>query len=74
MVCLPQAFDQIPLSRRVEQLGVGVIANPDPDAIARAVREVCGDGQLRTRIAALSEHLKHYDGEARVAAAIAALL
>jgi len=37
LVCLPQAFDQIPLSRRIAQLGVGVIAAEDPGAVRRAV-------------------------------------
>jgi MGT family glycosyltransferase len=74
MVCLPQAFDQIPLSRRVEQLGAGVVAGEDPEAIARAVLALHEDEGARTRIAALSSRLQRYDGEARVAAAIAASL
>jgi UDP:flavonoid glycosyltransferase YjiC (YdhE family) len=74
MVCLPQAFDQIPLSRRVEQLGAGMISDEDPDAIAGAVLSLHGDREARTRIGALSKRLRRYDGEARVAAAIAACL
>jgi MGT family glycosyltransferase len=74
MVCLPQAFDQIPLSRRIEQLGAGVIANENPDAIAHAVLTLQGDAAARARIDALSERLQRYDGEARVAEAIAACL
>ncbi len=71
MVCLPQAFDQVPLSRRVAELGVGTIAEEDPDAVARAVRALLDDGATRTRITAMSERLQSYDGEARVSAAIA---
>jgi MGT family glycosyltransferase len=71
MVCLPQAFDQIPLSRRVAQLGVGVIAEQDPGAVARAVLSLLGDGPARLHIQAMSERLQRYDGETRLAAAIA---
>ncbi len=74
MVCLPQAFDQLPLSRRVGELGVGVIAEEDPDALAGAVLGLLDDGELRRRLSALSERLQRYDGEPRVAAAIAACL
>lgn len=72
MVCLPQAFDQIPLSARVADLGVGVIAEEDPGAVRNAVLGLLADGQSRERVAALSERLQRYDGEARVSAAIAA--
>ena len=71
MVCLPQAFDQIPLSRRVAQLGVGVIAEEDPGSVAHAVLSLLGDGPARGRIQSMSEHLERFDGETRVAAAIA---
>jgi UDP:flavonoid glycosyltransferase YjiC (YdhE family) len=74
MVCLPQAFDQIPLARRVEQLGAGVIADENPDAVADAVVMLLGDAEARTRTGALSRRVLRYDGEARVAAAIAACL
>jgi UDP:flavonoid glycosyltransferase YjiC (YdhE family) len=74
MVCLPQAFDQIPLSTRVAQLGVGVVAQEDPGAVARAVATLLGDSQARVRTEALSERLGDYDGETRVAAVIAACL
>ena len=72
MVCLPQAFDQLPLSTRVAQLGVGVIADEDPDAVAHAVRTLLDDNQTRVGTRALSERLARYDGESRVAAAVAA--
>jgi MGT family glycosyltransferase len=71
MVCLPQAFDQVPLSRRVAELGVGVVAEEDPGAVARAVRTLIDDAETRARTAALSERLQRYDGESRVAAAVA---
>jgi MGT family glycosyltransferase len=74
MVCLPQAFDQVPLSRRVEQLGVGVIAEEDPGSVARAVLTLLGDGQARARSEAMSERLQRYDGETRVAAVVAGSL
>jgi MGT family glycosyltransferase len=74
MVCLPQAFDQIPLSRRVEQLGAGVIASEAPDAVARSVQTVLADGSVRARVGTLAERLRRYDGDARVAAAITACL
>jgi MGT family glycosyltransferase len=71
MVCLPQAFDQIPLSARVAELGAGVIAEQDPDAVGAAVLGLLGDDHARARSVALSAHLQEYDGEARVAAAVA---
>ena len=70
MVCLPQAFDQIPLSKRVAELGIGIIAEEDPGAIAQAVVEQLDDPEARVRVRALSERLQSYDGEARVAAVI----
>jgi MGT family glycosyltransferase len=74
MVCLPQAFDQIPLSTRVAELGVGVIAEEDPGAVRDAVLKLLGDGQTHGRLAALSGRLQRYDGEGRVSAAIAACM
>jgi MGT family glycosyltransferase len=73
MVCLPQAFDQIPLSRRVAELGVGVTAEEDPAAVAAAVLALLDDNSgVRARVQAMSGRLRHYDGEARVAAAVSA--
>jgi MGT family glycosyltransferase len=71
MVCLPQAFDQIPLSRRVQELGAGVIAEEDPGAVTRAVLGLLGDREAHARTKAIAERLRQYDGETRVAAAIA---
>jgi MGT family glycosyltransferase len=70
MVCLPQAFDQIPLSRRVAELRVGVTAEQEPGAVQRAVSAVLGDTETLDRIRALSVRLQRYDGEARVAAEV----
>jgi MGT family glycosyltransferase len=74
MVCLPQAFDQMPLSRRVAELGVGAIAEEDPSAVARSVFTLLEDGETRGRIGSLSERLQRYDGEAHLSAAIASAL
>ena len=71
MVCLPQAFDQIPLSERVAALGVGVVAEQDPSAVARAVLTLLDDSAAHAHIKALSDRLQRYDGDARVAAAVA---
>jgi MGT family glycosyltransferase len=71
MVCLPQAFDQVPLSRRVAELGVGEVTEEDPGAVARAVLALIDDPMTRGRTEALSERLQRYDGESRVAAAVA---
>jgi MGT family glycosyltransferase len=73
MVCLPQAFDQLPLSRRIEQLGVGLVSEEDPVEVRRSVRSLLRDPEAHRRARALSEHLLHYDGEARVGAAVAEL-
>jgi MGT family glycosyltransferase len=74
MVCLPQAFDQIPLSRRVAELGVGVIADEDPGAVARAVLGVLGDEGMRARAGAVSERLRAFDGPGEVASAVSEAL
>ena len=72
LVCLPQAFDQIPLARRIAELGAGVVAEEDPGAVRAAVLGLLDDSRARARTGALAERLLAYDGEARVAAAIAA--
>lgn len=74
LVCLPQAFDQIPLSRRVVELGLGVISEQDPGAVADAVLAMIGSREVGARLDAISARLQHYDGEARVAAATAGSL
>jgi MGT family glycosyltransferase len=74
MVCLPQAFDQIPLSQRITQLGMGVVAEPEPDAVEHAVLSLLDDGAARRRTQAISERLQRYGGETQVAAAVAGCL
>lgn len=71
MVCLPQAFDQLPLSARVAELGAGVVAAENADDVRAAVLELLRDAGPRVRAHGISERLSGYDGEARVAAAVA---
>jgi UDP:flavonoid glycosyltransferase YjiC (YdhE family) len=71
LVCLPQAFDQIPLSKRVAEIGAGVVAEQDAGAVARAVMGLLEDDHTRERARELAEGLQRYDGEARLAAAVA---
>jgi MGT family glycosyltransferase len=73
MVCLPQALDQLPLSKRIEELGVGLVSEEDPSEVRRSVRSLLRDAEAHGRARDLSEHLRHYDGEARVSAAVAGL-
>jgi MGT family glycosyltransferase len=70
MVCLPQAFDQFPLSGRLEALGVGLVADEEPIDIRKAVRLLLQSNKARTRASELSDHLARYDGEGRVAGVI----
>jgi MGT family glycosyltransferase len=74
MVCVPQGFDQLPLSQRIEQLGAGSIAAEDPVAIRDGVRALLDSGSARARARELSEHLAGYDGEQRVAAVLERVL
>lgn len=67
MVCVPQAFDQFPLSHRLELLGAGLVAEEDPGAIREAVRSLREAGKGRACAQALQEHLLDYDGERRLA-------
>jgi MGT family glycosyltransferase len=71
LVCLPQAFDQIPLSRRVAQIGAGVIVEEEASALARAALGLLVDDLTRERTRVIGKDLQRYDGEAQVAAAIA---
>jgi MGT family glycosyltransferase len=67
MVCLPQAFDQFPLTRRVGQLGAGVTVAENSTAIRGGVRLLLQSDKARERTLQLSTHLTNYDGEGRVA-------
>jgi zeaxanthin glucosyltransferase len=74
MVCLPQAFDQIPLSARVAELGAGVVAAENPDEVRAGVLQLLRDAGPRLSAHGISQRLSRYDGEARVAAAVASRL
>jgi MGT family glycosyltransferase len=67
MLCLPQAYDQYALSRRVTQLGAGLSVDEDPLAIRGGVRLLLQSDKARDRTNRLSKHLTDYDGEDRVA-------
>jgi MGT family glycosyltransferase len=67
MVCLPQAFDQFSLARRVGQLGAGLTVDEDPLAIRGAVHLLLQSDKARERTRMLSTHLTEFDGEVRVA-------
>jgi MGT family glycosyltransferase len=66
MVCLPQAFDQYPLARRVGQMGAGVTVDEDPTAIRGGVRLLLQSDKAQDRTRRLSSHLVEFDGEKRV--------
>jgi MGT family glycosyltransferase len=70
MVCVPQAYDQFPLSRNVELLGAGVITDEEPNDLRQAVNLLLHSEKATTRAQELGQHLAHYDGEHRVAQAI----
>jgi MGT family glycosyltransferase len=74
MVCIPQAYDQFPLSRRVQQLGAGLIVKEDPLEIRDGVGLLLGSAEAHSRARELGQHLANYDGEDRVAAAIDSVL
>jgi MGT family glycosyltransferase len=74
MVCLPQAFDQLPLSRRVAELGAGLVAAENADDVRAAVLELLRDDLARVRAQGIAARLSMYDGEARVAAAVGSCL
>ena len=67
MLCMPQAYDQFPLTGRVEQLGAGRVIEESPLAIREGVRWLLEDPGPRSRARELGEHLLSYDGEGRVA-------
>jgi UDP:flavonoid glycosyltransferase YjiC (YdhE family) len=67
MLCVPQAYDQFPLAGRVAELGAGLIAEEDPEAIRTGVRRLLADDAPRARARQLGRHLAAYDGEGRVA-------
>jgi len=74
MVCIPQGWDQFPLSKRIEALGVAAVVGEDPGAVREATRFLLNNAKARAHASELSEHLRHYDGERRVADVIEAVL
>jgi len=70
MLCMPQAYDQFPLSRAVELLGAGMPVDESPDAVARGVRRMLEDEAPRACARDIAEHLASYDGEGHVAALV----
>jgi UDP:flavonoid glycosyltransferase YjiC (YdhE family) len=67
MVCVPQGADQFDWSRRMGELGAGVVVGTSATAISDAAQEVLGDQRYARRAAALGERLARFDGGARVA-------
>ncbi len=74
MLCMPQAYDQFPLTARVEQLGAGRVIEESPLAIREGVRWLLEDAGPRSRARELGEHLLSYDGEGRVAEVVERVL
>jgi MGT family glycosyltransferase len=70
MVCLPQGSDQRWWCERLETLGVGRIAAPDPLVVRTTVQEVLDDAAMRARTRALGGRLAAVDGDAAVATLI----
>ncbi len=67
MVMIPQAYDQFPLTWRVEQLGAGRVVQEDPSEIRDTLRWVLEDERPTTRARELGRHLADYDGKGKVA-------
>jgi MGT family glycosyltransferase len=65
LICLPQGFDQLPLSDRLEELGVGRRVPEEPIAIRTAVAELA-KYRDRAQLSWLSRRLREYDGAARL--------
>ena len=74
MLCIPQGYDQFPLTRRVELLGAGRIVEEEPEQIRDGVRWLLGDDAPRSRAQELARHLVDYDSMARVAELIGRVL
>jgi UDP:flavonoid glycosyltransferase YjiC (YdhE family) len=73
MVIHPQLFDQVWNGRRVEQLGIGLMARK-PSQVAGAVQRVLADPGYAARAAALAAALAEEDGADACADAVEALL
>lgn len=73
VVVHPQLFDQVWNGRRVEELGLGVMARRTRDVPAAAVR-VATDPTYRQRAKAFAARIQHEDGAAAVLTAAEELL
>jgi MGT family glycosyltransferase len=67
MVVVPQAFDQAPLGKRIDELGAGLLAGETPESIRGGVRRLLGDDRAHVRAGELSRHLVAFDGRQRIA-------
>ena len=67
IVCWPFGADQLDWGRRVEELGVGVLADGRADSIRAALEAVLSDGRFRRRAAEVGAELRAFPGAERVA-------
>jgi MGT family glycosyltransferase len=74
MLLIPQAYDQFPLTVRVQELGAGRGVNEDPEDIRNGVRWLLSDDGPTERARELGRHLAEFDGEARIAAIVDGVL
>ncbi|HEX4110713.1 MAG TPA: glycosyltransferase [Solirubrobacteraceae bacterium] len=66
MVCLPQAYDQFPLTGRLHELGVARVVSETPQAIRDGVRWALEDPAPARLTRELGQRVLAYDGERRV--------
>jgi MGT family glycosyltransferase len=74
MLCIPQGYDQFPLTSRIAALGAGRVVLEDADAIRAGVHWLLDDEAPTRRARELGSHLAGYDGERRVADVFEAVL
>jgi UDP:flavonoid glycosyltransferase YjiC (YdhE family) len=73
VVIHPQLFDQVWHGRRVEQLGVGIMARKVAD-VGTAVRRIVDDPAYTARATALAAEMKGEDGARALADAVESVL
>lgn len=73
VVVVPQLFDQLWHGRRVEELGVGIMAHT-PRGVAKAVSRIERDPRYRDRALALAAKMAGEDGAAVLADVVESLL
>lgn len=73
VVVVPQLFDQLWHGRRVEDLGVGVMAH-SPQEVVKAVARIEADRSYRDRTRALAEVMAGEDGATALADAVESVL